>query len=132
MQKNTPYSNKDTSALLRKKGFRARTLQTWNHIKRFRQDPFGFDVLAFRAGYGILAVQATTKTHLADHRRAMLDNPDLPPWLASGGRLHLWSWRKVGAAGSRQVWEPRIEEAFLQDGVVAFKVVDESSLDPKP
>jgi hypothetical protein len=129
MQKNTPYSNKDTSALLREKGFTTATVQVWNHIKHIRQDMCGFDVLAFRPGYGILAVQATTKTHLAEHRRAMLDNPNAPLWLASGGRLHLWSWRKIGAAGTRQVWKPRIEEAILKDGAVTFILIDEADLE---
>lgn len=62
---------------------------------------------------GVIAIQCTTKAHLADHRQALLDNPDLGVCLNSGARCQLWSWRKVAGRPQGPVWEPRVEEAFI-------------------
>ena len=119
--KNTPHSNRRTSSHLKNLGFEVHTVQEYIHAIGKRRDLFHIiDVLTMRPDIGIVGIQATTKTHLADHRRDLIAKAASRIWLASGGRLQLWCWRKVGAKGGARKWAPRIEEARLANGVVSF------------
>jgi hypothetical protein len=84
-----------------------------------REDAFGFiDILALRPGVGIVAIQSTGPNGHAEHRRSILANEFATQWLECGGRIELWSWRKLALKrGSKALrWQPRIEaitpEAF--------------------
>jgi hypothetical protein len=125
------YSNSDTAAALRALGFHVGITQHWNHAAQIRQDFLGgYDIIAFRSDFGILAVQATTKNNLAAQRTRMEAHEPSLAWLAAAGHLHIWSWRKVGPQGSRRVWEPRLEKAFLVAGKIQFGVIDIDDLTP--
>jgi len=128
MRKPTQHTNHRTSAYLRHRGFTVDVVQTWNAAAQKRQDLYGlFDVIAVRPDVGILAAQAVTKTHLADHRRKLQDAVEAISWLQSGGKIMLFSWRKVGAKGERLLWKPRVEEAILTNGVVSFVLLKDGS-----
>jgi hypothetical protein len=74
-----------------------------------------------KKGEGIIGVQTTTELQMYDHRKAMLANANLLIWLESGGRGQLWDWKAV-YKGKRKYWMPRIQEATITDGVVAFEI----------
>ncbi len=78
-----------------------------------REDAFGFiDILALRPGVGIVAIQSTGPSGHSEHRKKILANEFAPQWLECGGRIELWSWRKLAVKpGSKALrWQPRIEE----------------------
>lgn len=106
-----------TLAALRQEGCTAAVVERWNQFagpKGIRQDLFGFvDIIAiYPDERGITAVQATGPNGHADHRRKILECEHAPTWLAAGGRIELWSWRKmlVKKGGKAQRWVPRMEE----------------------
>jgi len=77
-----------------------------------RQDLFGFiDVIAISSIEGIIAIQCTGPSGHADHKRKILENRYAPAWLQSGGKIELWSWRKlkVKRGGKQATWQPRVE-----------------------
>lgn len=84
-----------------------------------RQDLFGFiDIVALypEGERRIVGVQSTGPSGHAEHRRKILGIPEAVTWLRAGGRIELWSWRKVPKdSGSRVlVWQPRIEEIKIE------------------
>jgi hypothetical protein len=86
----------------------------------FRRDMFMFaDLIAMRKGVGIVAVQVTGQTGHSAHKRKILNTEDARYWLECGGRIALWSWKKVakrkkdGSPGKQMVWKPRQEEIKL-------------------
>jgi len=115
------FTNYKTMCWLKERKFPRGYGQNWKYnpdspIGGYRQDLFGFiDLITFRPDFGILAVQACVAADLAAHRSDIQDNADALGWLQSGGRLYIFSWRKVKVKG-REVWQPRIERAALRDG----------------
>lgn len=86
-------------------------MERWNQYARVRQDLFGFiDLVAMSPTTGILAVQVTTGDNMAARRAKILAEPKAALWLASGGKIMLHGWRKVGARGKRKLWEVAEEE----------------------
>lgn len=83
-----------------------------------RQDLFGFvDVLALCPGRGFVGVQSCSQshgTHLKKIREQCFEAAEA--WLACGGVIELWTWRKVKVirGGKAVRWEPRIEEITLE------------------
>jgi hypothetical protein len=101
---------------LKRLGFQAAILEKWNAYARVRQDVWGFaDLLACREGCGIMLVQVTSGANHAARRAKILAEPRVRPWLESGGRVEVWSYRRAGAAGKRKVWTLRREEVVLAD-----------------
>ena len=94
---------------LRKLGYQAQVVEKWNPFARIRQDLFGGDVLALKAGEPVLVVQATTQSNHAA-RRAKLDAEGFTAlWNGAGARLEIWSWEKQGSRGQRKTWTLRRE-----------------------
>jgi hypothetical protein len=123
---------------LRAEGYTARVVERWNHYAGIRQDLFGFDVLAARSrGYehdgngiitptgGILGVQACAAASHAARKTKLLANVEAAVWLASSGRIEVWSWStrrslertKAGKRSKRLVHHLRREEIRLSDFV---------------
>ena len=114
MKNNKPFSNAKTVTLLSSHGFLVESVERILGGIKHRRDLYRmFDVLAMKPVEGVICIQCTTKAHLASHRQALLDNPDLIVCLKSGARCQIWSWRKVKRHLQRPVWEPRVEEAFM-------------------
>jgi len=83
-----------------------------------REDLFGFiDIIALRPGVGIVAIQSTGPNGHAEHRRKILANEFVPLWLEVGGKIELWSWRKIltKPGGKQRIWQPRIENIIIFD-----------------
>jgi hypothetical protein len=79
---------------LRDEGYTVAITERWNPFARVRQDLFGFaDLLAMKSGE-ILAVQTTTASHFAEHRRKINSEARTQTWLAAGGRIQLHGWNK--------------------------------------
>lgn len=78
-----------------------------------REDLFGFiDIIALDPDApAIVAIQSTGPSGHAAHRRTILACEFARQWLECGGRIELWSWRKllVQRGGKARRWQPRIE-----------------------
>lgn len=98
-----------TLAELRKIGWTCAIVERWNQYAKIRQDLFGFiDIVAIRPGE-ILAVQACAGASHAARRDKIIAEPKSAQWLAAGGLIEIWSWRKAGERGKRKLWTPRVE-----------------------
>lgn len=117
------HTNARTVERLRKLGYMAQVVEQWiTHAYCYRDLFYAFDVLAVRHDAGVIGIQCTTDSGLSDHRRALIDNPNLVTWLKSGARCQLWAWRTVGT-GERPRWHVRLEEAHLVDEAkVEFRI----------
>ena len=87
----------------------------------FRRDMFNFaDLVAMKHKIGIVAVQVTGQTGHSEHKRKILNTEDARYWLECGGRIMLWSWKKVpfvkkdGTTGKSLRWKPRMEEIKIE------------------
>jgi len=101
---------------LRSLGFVAAVVERFNPHAKVRQDLFGFiDIVACFPEFGVLGVQACAGASHAARRAKILAEPRVRPWLESGGRVEVWSYRRAGAAGRRKVWTLRREEVVLAD-----------------
>jgi len=126
------YSNKYTNAALTDLQFSTDVLQYYNHGGGFRRDGFHFiDVLALRADFGLLAVQATTPKKLNEQRNRLRESRECHLWVKFA-HLHIWSWTVVGPPDRRMILPPYIEKVVLENGVLTFVPIDGSELKPKP
>jgi hypothetical protein len=73
------------------------------------------DIIAARAGIGVLGIQVTAGRHHADRYAKSLAEPQLRPWLESGARFEVWSYDLRGAAGARKTYALRREEIHVAD-----------------
>jgi hypothetical protein len=124
-----------TLAQLRKDGYTARVVEQTVHAQGrvFKRDCFGFDVLAVRPEVpdardglfmregGVYGVQACAAASHAARKTKILANAEAAQWVASGGRLAVWSWStrrslertKAGKRSKRLVHHLRREEITL-------------------
>lgn len=83
------------------------------------RDCFGFaDILAHRAGVGILLIQVTNGGNHGNHRTKIFGEeiaPRVAAWLKSGGRVELWSYGQNRAKGAALDDALRREEITLAD-----------------
>jgi len=72
-------------------------------------DFMGFaDILAIRADLtGVLAVQATTTAHLAEHVKKVIDEPRSAIWLLSRNGIWVVAWG-CKDQGDRKRWTPKV------------------------
>lgn len=100
----------------KKLGFTCQVVERWNFHAKKRLDLFGvIDIVAIKAGIGIVGIQATSGTNHAARRTKSKAEPKLAEWLASGGRFELWSFSKRGDRGKRKLWTFRREELTAAD-----------------
>lgn len=98
-------------AALRNDAWTVQIVERWNPFAKVRQDMFGFiDLVAMSPSRGILAVQTTSGGNVSARVEKIRQEPRAALWLASGGRIQVHGWRKVGAKGTRKTWECRILE----------------------
>ena len=86
----------------------------------FRKDLFGFvDLIVLDPEQGIVGIQSCGQSFAA-HLRKIMDSEctdNVIEWLQCGGRLELWSWRKLKLkrGGKAMRWTPRVKEITLAD-----------------
>lgn len=85
-----------------------------------RQDLFGFiDLVAIDVD-SILAIQSCGQSFAAHDRKIREEcGEKAAAWLAAGGALELWGWRKVKRkrGGKVMVWSPRVKRYAPADFV---------------
>ena len=101
---------------MRKEGLVVAMVERRNPHAMIRQDLFGFaDLIAMRPGAGIIAVQATSMGNRTSRITKIIAEPRAKLWLASGGRIQVWGWRKLTRGMVREKWLPEITEITLKD-----------------
>jgi len=84
-----------------------------------RSDLFGiFDIVALCPEGGIVGVQSCGDDYAAHFKKITVKKADnAVDWLNAGGKIELWSWRKVKEkrGGKRMIWQPRIAEITIAD-----------------
>jgi hypothetical protein len=117
---------------LRKEGWTASVVEKWIPQVKRRRDCFGFDVLACKPIDphcrpserrepngpwipldGIVGVQATSAANHSSRKAKLLKNAEAANWVAAGGRLEVWSWRK--SSRTRPQWICRTEALTMKD-----------------
>jgi hypothetical protein len=103
--------------LLRDAGYHAAITEHWNQYARIRQDLFGFcDIVAFKASGPVLLVQTTTQSNQSARVAKIVGNDIARAWMAGENRgIIVHGWRKVGAKGSRKLWECRVVQITAAD-----------------
>jgi hypothetical protein len=84
-------------------------VERWNPFAKIRQDLFGADILALKAGEPILVVQATTGSNHAARRAKLETEGFITLWKSAGAMIEVWSWAKQGPRGQRKTWQVRRE-----------------------
>lgn len=111
-------------AYCKAQGWTAGIAERWNPHARIRQDLLGFADLVVLDGLramGVLAVQVTSDSHVADRCKKLEALDSVKGWLLSGGRVQVWGWAKKGPRGKRKVWTLRKVWASLGlDGSVCW------------
>lgn len=96
-------------AHLKALGYTAKVVERWNPFAHIRQDLFGADILALKAGYKVLAVQCTSGSNHSARKTKLVGSGFIPLWTQSGAVLEIWSWKKAGPRGKRKTWTLRRE-----------------------
>ena len=98
-----------TLAELRKRGYIAHIVEKWNPFAKIRQDFGGFaDILAYKPEIpGVLAIQTTSDSNIANRVAKSSQNSNLRAWLASGASFEVWGWGRKGKRGKRKIWTLR-------------------------
>lgn len=97
-----------TLALLRAEGWTAQVVERWNTFAGIRQDLFRcIDVIAVKAGEGVLGVQATSGSNVSARVAKIQELDEAQAWLEAPARLEVWGWAKQGPRGERKVWTVR-------------------------
>ena len=90
---------------LRELGYQVWIVEHWNHYARKRQDLFGcIDLLAIGNGE-TLAVQTTSRGHVAARQKKIVENEYYPEMVRSGWKVHVHGWGKLKAG-----WQVKIVE----------------------
>jgi hypothetical protein len=87
-----------------------------------RVDVFNFiDALALDTTEGIVAIQSCGPSGHSAHRKKILESEYAALWLQCGGKVELWSWRKLlkERGGKLRLWTPRIEKITLDSKYIA-------------
>lgn len=84
-----------------------------------RHDLFNIiDIIAASPDMGIVGVQCGSGSGHSAHREKILveHRENTENWLRSGGKLQIWSWRKLKLkrGGKAMRWVPKIEEITLE------------------
>lgn len=100
-----------TLKVLRSLGYVCAVCERWNPYGKVRQDLFGFiDIVCLQPDVlGVLAVQVTTHSNLANHRYKLASNKSIRMWLDAGNRVEIISWGKQGPKGKRKIWKMKRE-----------------------
>ena len=92
---------------LRARGMLAQVVERWVPRAKKRVDLFGFiDIVALGDLSGVIGIQVTTTSHLADRLRKIQGECQAAAmrWIGSGNHILLHGWSKKGPRGKRKVW----------------------------
>lgn len=94
---------------LRSNGFTACVVEKWIPQIRRRKDAFNFaDIIAVKVGQiGTTYVQTTSGSNVSSRVSKIQGTAEAGIVLASGNRIVVHGWRRVGARGKRKLWELR-------------------------
>lgn len=104
----------------RDRGWVAGVVERYNHHTRTRHDWGGFgDILVVQPDqHGALLIQACSGGNGDAAARVEKIRTECraaaAAWLEAGNRIEVWAWRKVGGAGRRKLWQPRIVRVVLR------------------
>lgn len=98
---------------LRDNEYSCQVVERYNQFAYKRIDLFGcIDIVAIKKGEsGVLGVQSTSGSHMADHFKKSIAIPELKLWLETGNRFIIQTWRK----NSKNRWVSREREVILPD-----------------
>lgn len=92
-------------ALLKKEGWTAKVVEHFNQFAGIRQDLWGMDILAIKAGNpGVLGIQATSTANISAREKKLLALPEVKIWLQANNSLEIWGWSKKGSRGKTKRW----------------------------
>jgi hypothetical protein len=106
-----------TLAECRRRGWTACVVEKWVEQTRRRVDAFGFgDVLVAAAG-GPMLIQATSGANGASRVAKITGEcaEAARAWLASGGQIEVWAWRKYAKPVDRKYWRAFTTPITLAD-----------------
>lgn len=105
--------------LFRSRGWVCWITEKWNPFSRTRQDLGNFgDLVAWKAGEGVAAIQVTTAANMAARRSKILGNPLAQEWVCAGGKLWIHGWAKTGERGKRKLWTCKEEPVLFLPGTM--------------
>jgi len=117
--------------LLGEHKIRCQKVEVYNPFSKKRHDLFGIiDVLAMCPLLGIVGIQACGASDRVPHIEKLLSSPASILWVRSGGRLQLWTWRKIcklkkdGKKSKTKTWTPKIEEFELAMDQLVLRKLD--------
>lgn len=110
-----------TLQALRKEGIKCDVVERFNtFVGEFgiRKDLFNIiDVIAASPEVGIIGIQCGSGSGHSAHKKKIVEEnkENTENWLRSGGKLQIWSWRKVKLkrGGKAVRWKPIIEDIHL-------------------
>jgi len=90
---------------LRKLGWCCQVVEKWIPRVNVRKDLFdAIDIVAIKRGvWGVLGVQATTRTNLSHRLAKAAASPALELWLWCRNHFQVWGWSQVNG-----IWRPKI------------------------
>ena len=92
-QRSLAYLRNDPTYLLVEK-----VEKPYNPHTQRTNDLFGFiDILAIRDDGDVLAVQATSRDHVAHRVTKIADHPNLPAVRKAGWTIEVWGWGKMAS-----------------------------------
>lgn len=94
---------------LRELGYRPAVVEKTIPRTFIKQDLFGVDILALKAGVPILVVQCTSGSNHAARRAKLEDAGFIDLWKGAGAMIEIWSWTRQGPRGQRKTWTLRRE-----------------------
>jgi hypothetical protein len=100
--------NARSLAQLRAEGWTAQVVEQTIPHTFIKRDLFHcIDIVAVKAGEGVLGIQATTGPNAAARVQKIQESIQAQVWLQSPARLEVWAWSKRGMRGERKMWEVR-------------------------
>lgn len=129
MQSNTSR----TLNAMRRMGRMAAVVERWNRFAKIRQDLFGFiDIIALDESCGIVGVQSCGSSFASHLAKITSECHDAAvAWLRCGGKIELWSWRKIKLkrGAKKYVWRPRVADFTMQGNAIKVIVREEKERD---
>ncbi len=88
-------------------------------VHGIRSDLFGFiDIIALCPDRGIVGIQTCDHKFSEHYKKITIEKREnAMDWLRAGGKIEIWSWRKVVAVRGRKrmVWDPRIADITMSE-----------------
>lgn len=103
---------------LKELGFTAGKVEHYSIFTHRTHDLFGWcDIVSCRQGVGVLFIQVTSGYNHSTRVKKIKASETFPGVIASGARVEVWSYSKMGKAGKRKLWTLRREELKQEQAV---------------